>query len=173
MKKGLIIVIIGYVLVSGCNPKMTKQEEKNTFAEQSSFYDLYYQEILNNSKTPNIKNIDSLYELKNLKNHWIWLKEKTGIDSLDLKRITMVQKISVSDTLKVKLKQKTTPDLSKSGVAHSFSKPYVLSKNQSLIFWESNFYNVSRTSGVAFFSKKAKNQINLDSCLTLYNSSIK
>lgn len=173
MKKPLITAVISIIIFIGCNPKMEKQNPIKTTVNQSSFYDLFYLDILSRGKTPMIKNIDSLNEIGNIKNYLILLKENTGIDSLGMKRIDVGNKISISDSLKTVLKGKFISNSNKSGVTHSFSKPYSLSKNKRLIFWRSDFYHVSHSIGVTFFSKEANNLFILDSSLTLYNSSIR
>lgn len=170
MKKFLIICILVFI---GCNQKTEKQEVISKKETMFRFYDLFYSDILESGKYPIVNNIDSLYEIKNLKNHMIWLKMNTGIDSLDIKKINSNQKITVSDTLIKVLKENINTNLKKAGVVHSFSRPYSFSKNQRLIFWESNFYNISHVTGVTFFSKRRNNLFALDSSMTLNTSSIR
>jgi hypothetical protein len=173
--KNFFIVIFIIFTFNGCNTKRKKEDKPPVKNNLTRLYDLYYIDILNKGKSPIVKNFDSLNEIKRIKNHFIWLKESTGIDSLEIKEINMEQKkIAISDTIKAILRDNIANDLNKYGVTHSFSKPYSFSKDRRrLIFWESDFQKISHTIGVTFYSREVNNLFSLDSSLTLYNSSIR
>jgi hypothetical protein len=131
-----------------------KKSYSNINRLEPNLYDHFYLDLLSQNKQANILNIDSLNSINDLDFYFFYLEktgllEKTKIDSLR-KQKDKNDRIVISDSIKINIKR--TPQ-GKFETRHNFSRPFIVSNKERLLFFDFTFNDVGGRNEVLFFSK--------------------